>query len=86
MNSPFKDYIQREFLKTGFHAVCYIGTVPRLVQIETCFFGIIHCMYSTFGEKKLPDFIGQKIIGTFLLQTEIQLFNKNKNVQVMQNS
>ena len=29
---------------TGFHAVCYIGTMPRLVQIETWFFGIIHCI------------------------------------------
>ena len=25
----------------GFHAVCNIDTMPRLVQIETCFFGII---------------------------------------------
>ena len=24
--------------KTGFHAVCYISTMPRLVQIETCVF------------------------------------------------
>ena len=23
--------------KKGFHAVCYIGTIPRLVQIETWF-------------------------------------------------
>ena len=23
----------------------YIGTMPRFVQIETCFFGIIHCMF-----------------------------------------
>ena len=35
--------VQREFLKTGFHAICYIGTMPRIVQIETWFFGIIHC-------------------------------------------
>ena len=35
---------ERFFLKPGFHAVCYIGTMPRFVQIETCFFGIIHCM------------------------------------------
>ena len=34
----------RDFLKPGFHAVCYIGTMPLLVQIETWFFGIIHCM------------------------------------------
>ena len=27
------------FKKPGFHAVCYIGTMPRLVQIETCFLG-----------------------------------------------
>ena len=26
-------------LKTRFHAVCYIGTTPRLVQIETWFLG-----------------------------------------------
>ena len=31
------------FLKPGIHAVCYIGTMPRLAQIETCFFGIIQC-------------------------------------------
>ena len=30
--------------KPGFHAVCNIGTRPQLVQIETWFFGIIHCM------------------------------------------
>ena len=36
-------YIQREFSKTRFHAVCYIGTMLRLVQIETCFLGIVHC-------------------------------------------
>ena len=28
--------------KPGFHAVRYIGIMPRLVQIETWFFGIIH--------------------------------------------
>ena len=30
------------FKKPGFHAVCYISTMPRLVQIETYFFVIIH--------------------------------------------
>ena len=32
-------YMYREHLKkTGFHTECYIGTMPRLVQIESCFF------------------------------------------------
>ena len=35
---------RENFLKTGFHAVCYIGTMPRLVQFETWFLGIIHCI------------------------------------------
>ena len=34
----------KEIFKTRFHAVNYIGPMPRLVQIATCFFGIIHCM------------------------------------------
>ena len=29
------------FLKPGFRAVCYTGTMPRLVQIKTCLLGII---------------------------------------------
>ena len=33
------------FYRESFHAVCYIGTMPRLVQIETWFFGIIHCIF-----------------------------------------
>ena len=37
------------FKKPGFHAVCYIGSMPRLVQIEAWFFGIIHCI--TRGKK-----------------------------------
>ena len=37
--------VQRDF-KPGFQAVCYIGTMPRLVQTETWFFGIIHCSKS----------------------------------------
>ena len=41
-------HIQRDFLKPGFHAVFYIGTMPRLVQIETGFFGTIHCMLCIF--------------------------------------
>ena len=32
------------FKKPGFHVVCYIGTMPQLVQIETCFFVIIHLL------------------------------------------
>ena len=40
----FKLLYREIFLKPGFHAVCYIGTMPRLVQIETWFFGIIHCI------------------------------------------
>ena len=38
------DDIKRDFKKTGFHALCYIGTMPRLVHIKTWFFGIIHCI------------------------------------------
>ena len=30
--------------KPGFHAVRCKGTIPRFVQIETWFFGIIHCI------------------------------------------
>ena len=33
---------RENFLKPGFHAVCYIDTMLRLAQIETCFFGTIH--------------------------------------------
>ena len=29
------------FFKTGFHAVYYIGTMPRFVKAKTWFFGII---------------------------------------------
>ena len=36
----------RYLKKTGFHAVCYIGPMPRLEQIENCFLGIIHCISS----------------------------------------
>ena len=35
-NILFKPQIQRDF--SGFHDVFYKGTMPRLVQIETCFF------------------------------------------------
>ena len=41
-------HTERFLQKPGFHAVCYIGTMPRLVQIETWFFGIIYC---TLGSK-----------------------------------
>ena len=34
VNMMYKEF----FFKTGFHALCYISTMPRLVQIETCFF------------------------------------------------
>ena len=37
------NYDTEIFLKPGFQAVCYMGTMPRLVQIETWFFGIILC-------------------------------------------
>ena len=30
--------------RENFYAVCYIGTMPRLVMTETWFFGIIHCI------------------------------------------
>ena len=32
------------FFKPGFHAVCYIGTMPQWVQIETWCFKIINCI------------------------------------------
>ena len=35
---------RENFLKTGFHAVYYIASMPRLVQIEAWFFGIICIM------------------------------------------
>ena len=35
--------------KKGFHAVCYISTMPRLVQIETCFFWIINCISNIYN-------------------------------------
>ena len=37
-------YVGTDRLKKGFHTVCYIGTMPQLVQIETRFFGTILCM------------------------------------------
>ena len=30
---------ERFLKKQGFHAVCYMGTMPRFVQIETWFMG-----------------------------------------------
>ena len=41
--------VQREFYKPGFHPVCYIGTMPRLVKIETCFFGDNSLYYKREG-------------------------------------
>ena len=35
----YKHFIQRGFLNTRFHALCYIGAMPQLVQIETFFGG-----------------------------------------------
>ena len=39
---------KENFLKTGFHAVCYLGTMPRLVRIKAWFSGIIHCKIGRF--------------------------------------
>ena len=37
---PISSVWYREiFLKPGFHAVCYIGTMPRMKQTESCFLG-----------------------------------------------
>ena len=36
------------FFKPGFYAVCYIGTMPQLVQIETCFFYVFLIIHFTF--------------------------------------
>ena len=38
--------------KTGFHAVCHIGTMPRLIEIETWFFGIIDCTLFSYTGKR----------------------------------
>ena len=44
MKQAYTEITYREiFLEPVFHAVCYMGAMPQLVQIETCFFGIIHC-------------------------------------------
>ena len=49
------------FLRPGLtlHVIC-IGTMPRLVQIETCFFGIIHCICPTFSSVSLKKICTRK--------------------------
>ena len=39
----------------GFHAVCYIGTMPRLVQIETCFFWDNSLYHITYVYPKIEE-------------------------------
>ena len=51
-NKYVKIIYRENFSNPGFHAVCYIGTMLRFVQIETCFFGIIHCISGDDFEEK----------------------------------
>ena len=48
--------IQRDSLKTRFsRCIRYIGTMPRLVQIKTWFFGIIHCSKMVISQRYSPS-------------------------------
>ena len=75
-------YTERIFKNQVFTLyICYIGTMPRLLQIETWFFGSIHCIKHTFfwsGSSRKYYFI----LTTQNTQCDQQIWVMSKKVTV----